>query len=98
LYALDPPKFIPAGTRVVLDMTWDNSAQNPANPDPDQTVFWGDQTWEEMNVGWFRYRLADDNDRRKAEAGAPSEKSAHSDTRGHTSAATGLSEMPANMH
>ncbi|HVY04869.1 MAG TPA: redoxin family protein [Burkholderiales bacterium] len=63
LYVLNPTKFIPAGTRVVMDMTWDNSAQNPANPDPDKTVRWGDQTWEEMNVGWFRYRMADDQDR-----------------------------------
>jgi hypothetical protein len=66
LYALNPPKLIPAGTRVVLDMTWDNSAQNPANPDPSKVVRWGDQTWEEMNVGWFRFREADDNDRAKA--------------------------------
>ncbi|HEX4986417.1 MAG TPA: redoxin family protein [Burkholderiales bacterium] len=58
LYVLSPSKFIPAGTRVVMDMTWDNSAQNPANPDPDRVVRWGDQTWEEMNVGWFRYRAA----------------------------------------
>ena len=42
--------------------------------------------------------LPDEDDRRKAEGGVPSEKSAHSDTREHTSAATGLSEMPANMH
>jgi peroxiredoxin len=67
LYALDPPKFLPQGTRVVLDMRWDNSAQNPRNPDPDSDVFWGDQTWEEMNVGWFRFRAATDDDRRKAE-------------------------------
>src|SRR4051794_1055123 len=66
LYALNPPKLIPAGTRIVLDMTWDNSAQNPANPDPNQIVHWGDQTWEEMNVGWFRYRAADDDDRATA--------------------------------
>lgn len=68
LYALDPPRLLPAGTRVVLDMTWDNSAQNPANPDPGQTVGWGDQTWEEMNVGWFRFRAADDDDRKSAAA------------------------------
>ena len=66
LYALDPPKLIPAGTRIVLDMAWDNSAQNPANPDPSKVVKWGDQTWEEMNVGWFRFRKADDDDRAKA--------------------------------
>lgn len=66
LYVLNPPKLMPAGTRVVMDMSWDNSAQNPANPDPNKTVHWGDQTWEEMNVGWFRYRAADDEDRAKA--------------------------------
>ncbi len=63
LYVLNPPKLLPTGTRVVLDMTWDNSAQNPVNPDPNKIVHWGDQTWEEMNVGWFRFRNADDDDR-----------------------------------
>ena len=66
LYVLNPSKLMPAGTRVVMDMTWDNSAQNPANPDPDKVVHWGDQTWEEMDVGWFRFRNADDDDRAKA--------------------------------
>lgn len=66
LYVLNPSKFIPAGTRVVLDMSWDNSSQNPANPDPGKVVQWGDQTWEEMNVGWFRFRAADDDDRTAA--------------------------------
>ncbi|MBI3530019.1 MAG: redoxin family protein [Betaproteobacteria bacterium] len=66
LYVLNPPKLMPAGTRVVMDMTWDNSAQNPANPDPDKVVRWGDQTWEEMNVGWFRFRNANDEDRANA--------------------------------
>ena len=58
-YALNPPKPIPAGTRIVLDMSWDNSAQNPANPDPNRVVHWGEQTWDEMNVGWMRYRYAE---------------------------------------
>lgn len=70
LYVLSPSKYIPAGTRVVMDMTWDNSSQNPANPDPGKVVRWGDQTWEEMNVGWFRYRAADNEDRAKAALGA----------------------------
>jgi hypothetical protein len=52
-----------------MDMTWDNSAQNPANPDPDSVVHWGDQTWEEMNVGWFRFRNADDDDRARGAQG-----------------------------
>ncbi|HET6422205.1 MAG TPA: alkyl hydroperoxide reductase, partial [Planctomycetaceae bacterium] len=32
---------------------YDNSTQNPANPDPSQTVTWGDQTWEEMAIAFF---------------------------------------------
>ncbi len=32
---------------------FDNSEDNPANPDPSQPVRWGDQTWEEMMIGWF---------------------------------------------
>jgi hypothetical protein len=32
---------------------YDNSKQNPANPDPSQTVTWGDQTWEEMAIAFF---------------------------------------------
>jgi len=45
-----------------LDMTWDNSAQNPANPDPNRVVHWGEQTWDEMNVGWMRYRYAEEDE------------------------------------
>lgn len=59
-YALKPPKPLPAGTRIVFDMSWDNSAQNPANPDPNRVVYWGEQTWDEMNVGWIRYRYGDE--------------------------------------
>ncbi|MEO6021717.1 MAG: cytochrome c, partial [Burkholderiales bacterium] len=66
-YFLQSPKLLPKGTRVVFDMTWDNSAQNPLNPDPNKVVKWGDQTWEEMNVGWMRYRDADDADRARVE-------------------------------
>jgi mono/diheme cytochrome c family protein len=59
-YLLKQPKRLPAGTKVIFDMTWDNSAQNPANPDPNRAVPWGEQTWDEMNAGWIRYRFADD--------------------------------------
>ncbi len=62
-YFFKDPKLMPRGTKVVLEMTWDNSAQNPLNPDPNRVVRWGDQTWEEMNVGWLRYRDADEGDR-----------------------------------
>ncbi len=58
-YVLDPPKRIPAGTRIVVDAAFDNSAQNPANPDPDSWVFWGEQSYDEMLFGYFLYRDAD---------------------------------------
>jgi hypothetical protein len=32
---------------------FDNSEGNPSNPDATKRVFWGDQTWEEMMIGYF---------------------------------------------
>lgn len=32
---------------------FDNSAGNPVNPSPDETVMWGEQTWEEMALAFF---------------------------------------------
>jgi hypothetical protein len=40
-YVLKQPKRLPAGTKVIFDMAGDNSAQNPANPDPNRAVPWG---------------------------------------------------------
>lgn len=54
---------------ITADVTFDNSADNPFNPDPTQFVTWGDQTWEEMAVGFFDVaipRLADDSKGKKA--------------------------------
>ena len=36
-----------------FDVTFDNSTHNPVNPDPNEYVTWGDQTWEEMAVAFF---------------------------------------------
>jgi peroxiredoxin len=55
-YSLKTPKPIPAGTRIVHSTTYDNSAQNPANPDPNRIVPWGEQSWDEMLYGVVRYR------------------------------------------
>jgi hypothetical protein len=52
-YVLDKPKRFPAGTWAVISGTWDNSARNPANPDPKKTVRWGDQSFDEMFLGWY---------------------------------------------
>jgi mono/diheme cytochrome c family protein len=59
-YALEEPKRLPAGTRIEYVQSWDNSAQNRANPDPDATVRWGDQSWQEMLIGWTWYRFVDE--------------------------------------
>jgi hypothetical protein len=52
-YVLEKPLVLPKGTRIECTAHFDNSANNPYNPDPTQTVKWGDQTWEEMMIGWF---------------------------------------------
>jgi len=52
-YELFEPKRIPAGTQLYCEAWFDNSAANLANPDPTQAVRWGDQTWEEMMIGYF---------------------------------------------
>ncbi len=50
-YALVEPKPMPAGTEIRCTAVFDNSADNPANPDPTVDVSWGDQTWQEMVAG-----------------------------------------------
>lgn len=52
-YYLETPKSLPRGTRIESTAYYDNSANNPFNPDPTATVFWGPQTWDEMMIGWF---------------------------------------------
>ena len=52
-YDLVEPKFLPKGSRIHCVGHFDNSAGNPFNPDPTQTVRFGEQTWEEMLVGFF---------------------------------------------
>ena len=55
-YFLVTPKSVPAGTRIVHTTTYDNSSQNPANPDHNRTVPFGEQTWDEMLYGTVMYR------------------------------------------
>jgi hypothetical protein len=47
-YYLEKPKVLPKGTKIEAIAWYDNSPNNPANPDPSKRVLWGDQTWEEM--------------------------------------------------
>jgi peroxiredoxin len=48
----EPLKF-PAGTRIHAIAHFDNSEENLNNPNPKTPVFWGDQTYEEMMIGYF---------------------------------------------
>jgi mono/diheme cytochrome c family protein len=54
-YRFKEPKLVPKGTRVSLEGWWDNSADNPNNPDPDIEVTWGEATHEEMLFGFLSY-------------------------------------------
>jgi len=56
-YILAEPRKIPAGSKLECTAWYDNSANNKYNPDPTQTVHWGDQTFEEMMIGFFNYTI-----------------------------------------
>jgi hypothetical protein len=55
LYKLKKPKLMPAGTTIRATGRFDNSKNNPANPDPSKWVRFGEQTWDEMMIGYFDY-------------------------------------------
>jgi hypothetical protein len=52
-YRLAEPRPLPAGTTLQAVAWFDNSKNNPHNPDPTAAVYWGDQTYDEMMVGFF---------------------------------------------
>ena len=46
---------IPKGSKMIVQFQYDNSPNNKYNPDPTKAVKWGDQTWEEMMIGWMSF-------------------------------------------
>jgi hypothetical protein len=54
-YVLEAPRQIPAGTTIRTTALFDNSAANALNPDPEQTVRWGEPTGSEMMGLWVEY-------------------------------------------
>ncbi|MBM3955914.1 MAG: redoxin domain-containing protein [Planctomycetes bacterium] len=52
-YELATPLALDDVERVEIVAVFDNSAGNPVNPAPGETVMWGDQTWEEMALAFF---------------------------------------------
>jgi hypothetical protein len=56
-YRLEKPLRLPARSRIECTAHFDNSDDNPNNPDPSALVRWGDQTWEEMMIGFVDYAV-----------------------------------------
>jgi peroxiredoxin len=52
-YRLAQPLKMPLGTKICCTAHYDNSPDNPTNPDPAAIVRWGDQTWQEMMIGYL---------------------------------------------
>jgi peroxiredoxin len=52
-YQLAEPLRVPAGGSMHVVAHYDNSANNFNNPNPNATVRWGEQTWDEMLIGYF---------------------------------------------
>ena len=64
-YRLAEPRRLPIGSVIYCRAVYDNSEANLANPDPTKTVRWGQQSWDEMMLGFFDVVLPRD-DQRKA--------------------------------
>ncbi len=57
IYRLTEPRRLPQGSQIECVAHFDNSRNNPANPDPTATVRWGDYTWDEMMIGYIDYYI-----------------------------------------
>lgn len=54
-YRFAEPVAVPRGSSLIYTAWYDNSDKNPANPDPKKTVRWGQQTYEEMHLGYVEF-------------------------------------------
>ena len=64
-YRLAEPRLLKAGTKIQAVAWYDNSSRNPHNPDPHASVTWGDQTYDEMMVGFFDVAVPRNVDKRQ---------------------------------
>lgn len=60
-YVLEKPRLIPKGAEMHCVAHYDNSTENIANPNPNRVVTWGDQTWDEMMIGYFDATTPDED-------------------------------------
>jgi hypothetical protein len=63
-YELETPRRIPAGSKVTVTTLFDNSIRNRYNPAPEKTVYWSEQSWDEMYAPQARITI-DSRDLRK---------------------------------
>jgi hypothetical protein len=63
-YRLENPIRVKPGDAMEIAAYFDNSPNNPYNPNPKAEVRWGEQSWEEMVVGFIDLAVAPDLDRR----------------------------------
>jgi len=56
-YIYASPMQLPKGTKLRTSAWYDNSTANKSNPDPTKDVYWGDQTWEEMQFTAFTFSI-----------------------------------------
>jgi hypothetical protein len=77
-YYLAQQRDLPKGTRIECTAHYDNSTANKANPDATKEVSWGDQSWEEMMIGFFDIAIPVDKDPRSVfpRRQAPAQKAA----------------------
>jgi len=55
LYRFRQPIHVEKGSRMIVTFHYDNSVNNAANPDPNQSVRWGDRSEDEMMTSWIEY-------------------------------------------
>ena len=58
-HELEEPLLVPAGTQIIATGAFDNSSQNAYNPDANSEVNWGEQSWEEMFMGFYSWKNVD---------------------------------------
>jgi hypothetical protein len=57
-YVLAKPLNVPEGSKIITRWVYDNSDRNPGNPDFKKTVYWGEQSFEEMLAVYIHYHWA----------------------------------------
>lgn len=60
VYVLREPIDLPKGSKIYATGWYDNSDKNPANPDPTKKVGFGEQTWQEMQIGYVNWIPVED--------------------------------------